>query len=84
VVAWEHVERHVQGRQRLADGLALGVGTVFGQVARDEHGVGRLRHRADRLDRGGEPLERVGVDPVGSDMGVAELHEQKGFVHSCA
>jgi hypothetical protein len=57
---------------------------VLGQVARDEHGVELLRHRADRLDRGGEPLERVGVDPVGSDMGVAELRQQKGFVHGCA
>ena len=77
VVAREDVDRHVERREELEHLLVLGIGGVLREIAGDKHGVRPRPQRLDRLDRGGERGDGIAAAPVGPEVRIAELREQK-------
>ena len=57
------------------------IGGVVREIAGDEHRIRLWPHRADRLDRRREPRHGITVGPLGSDVRIAELREEKWVAH---
>jgi uncharacterized membrane protein YqgA involved in biofilm formation len=83
VVAGQDVQWRAKWREELAHLLVLRIGCVVGEVAGHEHRIRRLPDRADAVDRRREPRHRITVivGPVGSDVRIAEVREQKRGAH---
>ena len=77
MVAGQHVQRRPQGREELAQLFVFLVGRVVGDVAGHEHRIGLRPDRTNRLDRRGEPGHRLVVEPLRTDVRIAELCEEK-------
>ena len=77
VVARQHVHRRSQRCKELADLLVLLIGCVVRDVAGEQHRIRLRPDRTDRLDRRGEPGHRLVVEPLGTDVRIAQLREKK-------
>ena len=69
--------RRSERRQKLAHQLVLLVGRVIGEVARQENCIRLWPHAPHGLDRGREPRHRPVVEPVRTDVRIAQLREEK-------
>ena len=76
VIAGQHVERHFERREQLAQLFVLLVARIVGEVAGHDHGIRLRPDRAHRLDCRGEPVDRPFACPRGADVGIAELGEE--------
>ena len=85
VIAGNDPHRHRQPTQLDGDGLVLRRLPVEGEVARDEHGVGRGVEREDGIDRRPRHAQRID-DAVGEltrrlDVQIADLGYQQRSAH---
>jgi hypothetical protein len=83
VIAGQGVQRCSDARESLAYQPILGVGSVIGQVARQEDRLRSWSELVHRLGDGVEPDDRIAAAPIGTDVRIADLDEQKrlGYGH---
>jgi hypothetical protein len=81
MVAGKHVQRP-EGRKELSHPFVFLVGRVIGDIACQEHRIGPWPKCAHRLGRCGEPGHGPVVEPVGTDVRIAQLREKKRPGHS--
>jgi hypothetical protein len=77
VIAGQRVQRRLQGSEQLAHLIVLLVARVVGDVAGHEHRVGRRPERTNRLNRSRKPGHELVVEPLRTDVRIAELGEEK-------
>ena len=76
VVAGEHVQRP-EGRKELLHLFVFLVGRMIGDVAGQEHRIGLRPDCTDRLGRRSEPGDGLIVEPISTDVRIAQLREKK-------
>src|SRR5215203_4733490 len=77
VIARQRVQVRRERRQELAQQLVLLVGGVIGEVARQEDCIRLWTETPHGLDRSREPRYRLVVEPVRSDVRIAQLGKEK-------